>query len=369
MASAEMPVQEHGHELMETGTALRRVVRYQDVDWAELKSVGSNPLEFLRQRGVALYIQIDRDLATAWRHFKVPPPPPPFPAPRSLAGLPVMRFEPDLFFLRLCPAALDELIVSGRSRCKEFIAGGLALVPTDESQGPVLKDMDFERCYVVSNIVRTIVSEQIRAGQLTPAHYVQASEVLDLTPNDLWLSAEDLSEIRKGELTAGEMVEFPLQYGDQCPAIYWMFQAAYRANVLESWSIKEIGAWLREKAGRSVMTDDRRDTAAKFVKLKLDRRKGKHIAPFDLAAVGSEFEGVAIVDEPYLSDGMKLILAATKWWFDEISFGRPPSRFAFAKTLVNLNFRKAEAIDLTYLITAAGLDPDEKARLAKFAAA
>lgn len=360
MASAEMPLGEPSLNELETGGPLRRVFRYADVDWAELKSVGSNPLEFLRQRGVALYIQIDRDLATAWRHLKVPPPSP-------LAGLPVMRFEPDLFFLRLCPAALDELIVSGRSRCKEFIAGGLALVSADEDQGPALKDVDFERCYVVSNMVRGILSEQIGAGQMTPAHYVQASEVMDVTSNDLWLAAEDISEIRNGELTAGEVVDFPFPYRNECPAIFWMFQAAYRANGLEAWSIKEIGAWLREKLGGSLMTDDRRDTAAKFVRLKLDRRRGKPIAPFDLAAVGYHFEGVNILDRPYLSDGMKLILAATQWWFDETRSGGSPSRFALAKTLVDLNFREAEAIDLTHLISGAGLDPDERKKLTKFA--
>lgn len=343
---------EDGHEpsFSEVAPTLpRRVTLFADVDWASLGSVKSNPIEFLRRRGVRLYVRIDTEKFVVFAYRSLH---------GHLQGLIGMGFRPDIAYLALDNKALSEVAVSGLTNRSEFTAGGLSVIEGDYSGPPTLDDAFFKRCYVLKKAGKMVLESPTAPPETRPDYKESAVDLL-LREEDLWLEESDLARIREADLLSGDLVKYPYDHRLQVPAVYEMFQAAYALNSLKSLGTdEEVVRRLRKKDSK-LFSVRRAELATKFIAPLLDRsrgRAGQHGAkPFKVGDLGGWADDTKTFIFPYVSDGLTIILAVTDWWVHLLNSNPGEHVSALADKLHEQNFDDAEVGHLVRLITGTSL--------------
>lgn len=342
----------------EGGAPVLRMTPYAGANWAEIKSVGKNPVAFLRRNNVPVFIRIDRKNTVALQYYALQQP---------LEGITAMRLTESPMYLRLDNDVLSELSISRASKCAEFTAGGLVLIGEKTEVDPNLAEIDFQRCYILASSVLTELQDECARGGMTASGYFKKAEDLFFTEEDLWLSTADLAAIRAGDNSAGEVMDYPYDHRAQVPAVYWMFQAAYILNALRTKSEEEIALWLREKGGKSLFSVKRTELAVKLVKPTVNRAQGRNslAKPFKM----HDLDNWTYADKftfPFVSEGMTIILAVTDWWVTIRASSPDEPRLTLGKKLAEENFNTTEAGYLVCLITGNNLASEELEVLASY---
>ncbi|QOY62646.1 hypothetical protein INQ40_12375 [Lysobacter sp. H21R4] len=356
---------------------IRKLKRFSDVAWAETPSVGADPLAFLRRTRVPVYYRIPSPDWIAFVHTTAHLP---MRKPashiredalleaewpevaREVYPLSVTRFDESLAYLRIDDTMFDDISSSLVSIRIEFNAGGLAVEAGTGGRLPYLRHVQFERCYLVN---RSYI-EHIRAsgprGTGRP-RYRELAPDIQVGEESLWLDEADLAAIAAGERSAGELIAYPFEPRNSATTIYWMYQAAYGLNS-QKIAPDKVGAWLNSKCP-DAFNEKRLKLAVKLLGLKWDRARGRKggALPFKVGEINIKMESVERFDAPFLSDGMRVLLAALCEW-TEILEGDPlTSRTVLAEKLCAYNFNEDEALHLVRLICGVALSMEEKASL------
>ena len=331
-SSGEAKAQEPTHDAIGTnvagvaqalpGEGLRphELIPYRKVPWQHLPAARLNPVEYLMRAKVPVYVRIEED-EVALRYY--------WPK-GGLSFLFASRFEGALKFLRLDNATLGRVAATCESSCRVFTEGGLAFVDDAGRAGAFMEPVDFESCIVVENAEEVIAKRPLDADYLT---YIEKyAKTVRIREDDLWLLKRDEERILAGWVSERQSEDFPYPPGlSYVPAVYWMFQAAYRLNVLES--IREdkddhapdgdgrstVIQFLMMNAGE-VFSKNRAKEAAKFVKKKVhrliggsDERIGDRITLGDLKEY---LEPREVPKEDFISDGLRALMVIGDWWAD-----------------------------------------------------
>lgn len=316
---------------------------FAEINWAELRLVQPSPIEFLRRAGVRLFVRVDPQRCIVFTHHALSPP---------LEGLSGLGFAPHISYLAVDNGALNHLVTSGVTSCVEFTAGGLEVIDGGQSAPPTIRDVTFNRAYVLTKDAKAKL--EIPSVPPKPRSVFQEAAIdMVFRVEDLWLEEFDLARIREADLLSDELVDYPYDHRRQVPAVYEMFQAAYGLNGSKTLSVQDIAERLKRKEPK-LFSAKRRDLAMKFIGLHVDRSKGRGgkdgAKPFNVADVSEWATPGRTFTFPYVSDGLTIILAVTDWWVDLRSRNPKEHVSALADKLREQNFDEAEVDHLVWLI-------------------
>lgn len=324
---------------------------FAEINWAELRSLQPSPIEFLRRAGVRLFVRVDTQRCIVFTHRALPPP---------LEGLSRLVFAPHISYLAVDNMALSELAVSRMASRVEFTGGGLEVINGDQSAPPTIRDVTFNRAYVLTKAAKAELEIPSVPPGLLPVFRDFAIDMV-FRVEDLWLEEFDLARIRETDLLGDELVNYPYDHRRQVPAVYEMFQAAYGLNASKTLSVEDVAKRLERKDAR-LFSVRRRALAVKFIGLHVDRSKGRAgkdgAKPFNVADVSEWATPGRTFTFPYVSDGLTIILAVTDWWVDLRSRNPKEHVSALADKLREQNFDETEVDHLVWLISGISLRSD-----------
>ncbi|MUV13367.1 hypothetical protein [Noviluteimonas gilva] len=380
-------------------------------DWSQVILSAEKPLDFLLRKGVAVYIKVRRDSEIVYRHYKVPlaqweRSTLPFPAfqntrapmsPGDLApaelseshplfglekvdSLPRVGFLEEAAFLRLDDGALAEIAVSRSCFVSSFSGEGF-LTPrpcevTDQTLGgysikkPLrieaadLARFEFDRAIIVDKRRLDWVLARISPMEAPPPE--QFAIQIEVGESDLYVTSVDFEALRHEERLDRQLIEYPFLHKEQMPGIYWMFQAAYAHNHLESVPRDKVGEWLKENAPKGTYRYKSIRTATKFVWPEVDRASGgKGRGEFVL----EDLDDWTVADDykfPFISKGLSFVLAIADWWVKVLRKNPDTAAVTLAEKLVENKFAGLEVGDLVYLISGAQITEEEAASFGSY---
>lgn len=325
--------------------SVRKMTPYAEIEWGELKSAGPNPVEYLRRNGLRVYVRLVPQNQIAYRFADVE-------CPGDLV-LPTKGFDVDVGFLALDDRTLRELAVSRTTVVREFVSGGLRWANGPANDATV-EDVQFERCYVLSDVAKADVDRQRAAGRILDYSDWASNLLIEL--DDLWLEDSVAKQIRQADMAVDEVVRYPYDHRLRFPALYWMFQAACkrnRDNLLLS--DEELVADFREK-NSELFSDKRAKCAAKFVRRRINRGRGRKLVGGASGAKPLRFSDLPEWTDaerftfPFVSEGLSLILAVADWWLAILEQTPNEPVSSLAGKFLEQNFDVTEAGHLTYLL-------------------
>jgi hypothetical protein len=335
-----------------------QILRFADINWAEMIALGEGPVDLCLRKRVAVYIKVQKDCQLVYSDC---------PVSKDVAFSPLIGFHDGLVFLRLDDDSLSEIASTGYCFMKYFARDGLSIVnktstnPNGLNHGVmdcVLAIVEFDRAFLVDRDKWLKRSALWTNPSIPPVGSVNAPEGfitrIEVGKNDLWIACTDIELMREAEQT-NKLFPCPLSAPDRMPGIYWMFQAAYACNERKEMSEDAIKKWLEHKAPKGTYAKRSMRTAVKFVRLELNRsRGGKGRGEFvidDLVL----WDARKKYDFKFVSKGLSFIMAIANWWLDIIELSPHENNKALADMLHIKSFHGLEVEDLIYLISGSQL--------------
>lgn len=380
---------------MKTRSTQARMIPLTDSGWQKYKPEGVKALEFLAQEKVPVYVQVSpaRHLVYCYLQAAFALPSKAYEVdvadhgdavtgPLDAGTLPVKRFCSDVMCLQLSNESYEQVAHFGQALKPTFAGGGLSRrqvyrVTGRDRRGRQIRQysevrihdlerVEFDRAILIDaplwNDALEYRRDQMLRGKGDPEMgppEAFAASLDQIREADLYLDAEDVERLKARILEREGHGNYPFDHKERMPGIYLMFQAAWLLNEKKEaidpkkWLASE-GAKLSFKfRGKTIVT------AAKFVKLDLDRALGSgDRGALQVSGLPNWGDG-AKYTFPFVSGWLSFVLALADWWDVQSKTLMPPPIVDLAKKLLHANFAGHEVGHIVFLISGEALKPKD----------
>lgn len=348
-----------------------RMLRFSEVNWAEVNASAEDPVAFCLRKEVAAYFKVRRDSQLVYRHHFVP-----LRKDLALDSLPVMGFDEELVFLQLENSSLVEISLSRSAFVPSFSGSGFSIPRPYRVIGhtirgrwemreyepitnPALNKVEFYHAFLVNK-----KKWELSAFDFTEScqdSLEKCKDSLEITESDLYFASSDIEALRTEVQQGGELVKYPFAHKERMPGIYRMFQASYAHNERKMMPKDKVEEWLREKDPKNPYRYKSVRTAKKFVWSEVDRSQGGgDRGDFHMEEL-AEFGDRGVYEFSFVSKGLSFILAIADWWVTITKDFPDETRLTLAKKLDASRFGGLEVGDLVYLISGSQINDEEVA--------
>lgn len=347
------------------------MLRFSEVNWAEITASTEGPVAFCLRKEVAAYFKVRRDSQLVYRHHFVP-----LRKDLALDSLPVMGFDEELAFLQLENSSLVEISLSRSAFVPSFSGSGFSIPRPYRVIGhtirgrwemreyepitnPTLKKVEFYHAFLVNK-----KKWELSASDFTEScqdSLEKCKDSLEITESDLYFASSDIEALRTEVQQGRELVKYPFAHKERMPGIYRMFQAAYALNERKMMPKDKVEEWLRERDPKNPYRYKSVRTAKKFVWPEVDRSQGGgDRGDFQMEEL-AEFGDGGVYEFSFVSKGLSFILAIADWWVTITKDFPDETGLTLAKKLDASRFGGLEVGDLVYLISGAQIKDEEVA--------
>lgn len=370
--------------------------RLPELSWYEVVAATEKPIDVLLRKGVPAYFKVRRDSEIVYRFYEAPTvrsapaaatevgESQDFPnffdrctsLPEAVPGsdaMPYRGFYDEAVFLRVDPAVLTEILVSGSCHTSRFVIDGYAITTPPGKSGRKLGACDPGTPFETKGSALKWFTFDL-AVIIDKRHWAAASTFapLDMPPieslslqfeigvDDLFVLASDFDALKRESRQATELVSYPFDHRERMPGIYWMFQAAYaQHHQIPPLAKEDVRRWLNDHAPKKTFEYGSIRAAEKFAWPKVDRRQGGSgrgrfvLDDLDQWADRKNYEF------DFISLGLSFVLAIADWWVEIVRISPNESLVTLAKKLDENGFAGLEVKDLCYLIGGSKLSKEE----------
>ena len=353
-----------------------RMLRFSEVNWAEVTASAEDPVAFCLRKELAAYFKVRRDSQLVYRHHYVP-----LRKDLVLDSLPVMGFDEELVFLQLENSSLVEISLSRSAFVPSFSGSGFSIPRPYRVIGhtirrrwemreyepitnPALKKVEFYHAFLINK-----KKWELSASDFTEScqdSLEKCKDSLEIAESDLYFASSDIEALRAEVQQGRELVKYPFAHKERMPGIYRMFQAAYAHNERGMILKDEVEEWLSEKGQKNPYRYKSVRTAKKFVWLELDRsRGGGDRGDFNMEDLDG-WTNRKDYEFSFVSKGLSFILAIADWWVEIIQRSPDETKLSLAKRLDENKFGGLEIGDLVYLISGSQITDEEAALFSEY---
>ncbi|KAF1720165.1 hypothetical protein [Pseudoxanthomonas wuyuanensis] len=377
------------------------MIPLSNTGWQQYKPEGIDDLAFLAQENVPVYVQVNISRHLVYCYLQVPLAPQqvdesdaaghdrPFVEPADIDSLPVKRFCNDVLYLQLSPESYEQAAHSRTAVTPTFSGGGLSRkrVYTNtgkDGRGREIREYsdvrihDLERVEFKSAILIDAQAwsdaldcrrDHMLRGEgdpgMEPPEFYSVS--LDKVPvAELYVDAQDVERLKAKVLKRQGHGNYPFDHKERMPGIYLMFQAAWLLN--EKKEPIDPKKWLTSEAAKLgfKFRDKSIVTAAKFVRLDLDRAHGSGDRGLLQTSGLAGWDEGAKYTFPFASGWLSFVFALADWWGIQSQTEPSPPLVDLAKKLLRANFAGHEVGHLTLLISGESLQSTDVPELRSF---
>ncbi len=277
--------------------------------------------------------------------------------------LETIGFDSAIQFLRVPEDDLRRMALYGEVTISFFDAGGLEEVPTVEARRGALRRSAITRAGIVRQAMVGITGRYERPRNAEALYGV--AEQRPIRAADLYVIESEFQAMLEQHAEQATSVAFPFPWGQQCPGLVWLYEAAYVHGRLKRITEGEIVGWLKRYAPSDLSDAHPWKELQKWARQSINRKKGRpgnrKVKPFNV----EDIDDLERFKPDFVNDGLALILFHADKWFEMKALGEPPTPLQLAEWLVNQGFDDTETVLLVHLITGSELSMNDSTKVTR----